>query len=139
MRRKENRGQTSCFPFSRRKKWETTSLAPIFRQQLFVAAMVAWCIPQGFAQDRRSVTEPRIPQSCAVLTASLHSSEGKLALADEAKLDTQRIQAALDSCPSGKAVELKAGPGGDTFLSGPLQLRAGVTLLVDAGVILFAS
>src|SRR5262245_57594789 len=109
------------------------------RQQLFVAAMVAWLIPQGFAQDRRSVTEPRIPQSCVVLTASLHSSEGKLALADETKLDTQRIQAALDGCSSGKAVELKAAPGLDSFLSGPLQLRTGVTLLVDAGVILFAS
>src|SRR5678815_2354509 len=108
-------------------------------RQLFVAALVAWCIPHAYAQDRRSVTEPRIPQSCSVLTASLHSSEGKLALADEAKLDTQRIQAALDSCGPGRAVELKAAPGRDAFLSGPLQLRAGVTLLVDAGVILFAS
>src|SRR5258708_722228 len=75
--------------------------------------------------------EPRISQSCATLTASLHSAEGKRASADEAKLDTQRIQAALDSCASGKTVELKAAPGRDSFLSGPLQLRAGVTLLVE--------
>jgi polygalacturonase len=107
--------------------------------QFFLVAMVAWCIPQGYGQDRRSVTEPRIPQACATLTAFLHSSEGKLAPTDEVKPDTQRIQAALDSCPSGKAVELKAAPGRDSFLSGPLQLRTGVTLLVDAGVILFAS
>jgi polygalacturonase len=55
------------------------------------------------------------------------------------KLDTLQIQAALDGCAPGKAVELKAAAGLDSFLSGPLQLRAGVTLLVDAGVILFAS
>src|SRR5262249_23823500 len=87
----------------------------------------------------RQVTEPHIPQSCATLTASLQSAEGRLVPADEGKLDSQRIQAALDSCAPGKAVELKAVPGRDSFLSGPLQLRAGGTLLVDAGVILFAS
>jgi polygalacturonase len=109
-------------------------------QGLFVTAvMLVWSIPQAYAQDGRRVTEPHIPQSCTTLTATLHSSEGKLALADETKLDTQRIQAALDSCSPGKAVELKAAPDRDTFLSGPLQLRDGVTLLVDAGVILFAS
>ena len=85
------------------------------------------------------MTEPRIPQPCTTLTASLQSSGGKLANADEGKLDTPRIQAALDSCGPGKAVQLKAAPGRDSFLSGPLQLRAGVTLLVDGGVILFAS
>ena len=107
---------------------------------LFVIAFTAmWCVPQSFAQDTRKVTEPRIPPSCATLTASLKSSEGKLAAADESKLDTQRIQAALDGCSAGRAVELKTAPGRDSFLSGPLQLRAGVTLLVDTDVILFAS
>jgi polygalacturonase len=106
----------------------------------FVAAVVsASCGALAYAQDGRSITEPRIPQSCITLTASLHSSDGKLAEADETKLDTQRIQAALDGCAPGKTVELKAAPGRDSFLSGPLQLRAGVTLLVDVGVILFAS
>jgi polygalacturonase len=106
---------------------------------IVTAVIAVWCIPQAYAQDERNVTEPHIPQSCTTLSASLHSSEGKLTVADETKLDTQRIQAALDSCAPGKAVELKALPGMDSFLSGPLQLRAGVTLLVDAGVILFAS
>jgi polygalacturonase len=106
---------------------------------LVTVAVAAWCVPQAYAQDTRNVTEPRIPQSCATLMASLSSSGGKLLEADEAKFDTQRIQAALDNCPAGKAVELKAAPGRDSFLSGPLQLRAGVTLLVDGGVILFAS
>jgi polygalacturonase len=103
------------------------------------AVMAVWCLPPTYAQDGRTVTEPRTPETCASVTASLHSSEGRLDAADESKLDTQRIQAALDSCSPGKAVELKSAPGRDSFLSGPLQLRAGVTLLVNAGVILFAS
>jgi polygalacturonase len=106
---------------------------------LVVSAMVSCCGTQGYPQDARNVTEPRIPQSCATLTASLHSSEGKLASSDESRLDTERIQAALDSCAPGKAVELKSGSDRDSFVSGALQLRAGVTLLVDASVILFAS
>jgi polygalacturonase len=104
-----------------------------------IVVVAAWFVSQAYAQDTRNVTEPRIPQSCATLTASLRSSNGKLSDADEVKLDTQRIQTALDSCAAGQAVELKGAPGRDSFLSGPLQLRAGVTLLVDGGVILFAS
>ena len=104
-----------------------------------IGLVTASCVSLAYAQDARTVTEPRFPQSCATLTASLRSSGGKLVEADETKLDTQRIQGALDNCPAGKAVELKAAPGRDSFLSGPLQLRAGVTLLVDGGVILFAS
>jgi len=76
---------------------------------LVVTAMVSCCGTQGYPQDARNVTEPRIPQSCATLTASLQSSEGKLASSDESRLDTERIQAALDSCAPGKAVELSPG------------------------------
>ena len=50
-----------------------------------------------------------------------------------------RIQKALDGCPKGQAVELKADGAHDAFLSGPLDLRAGVTLRVDAKTILFGS
>jgi len=108
-------------------------------RNIFVAAIIATFGSSAYAQDTRRVNEPRIPQSCTTLTASLHSTDGKLAEADEAKLDTQRIQSAIDGCASGKAVELKATSGRDAYLSGPLQLRAGVTLVVDTGVILFAS
>jgi polygalacturonase len=45
----------------------------------------------------------------------------------------------MDRCKRGQAVELKAGGGDDAFLSGPLYLRQGVTLLIDKGVILFGS
>ena len=61
------------------------------------------------AQDTRKVTEPVIPPSCFVLSAKLNAVDGKtLAEADEDKLDTNRIQKAIDACPKGQSVELKA-------------------------------
>jgi polygalacturonase len=85
------------------------------------------------AEDRRNVTEPVIPPICASLTATnswpLH----------EDKSDTARIQATLDQCQTGRAVELKTGGENDSFLSGPLFFHRGVTLLVSAGVTLYAS
>jgi polygalacturonase len=54
-------------------------------------------------------------------------------------LDTPRIQQALDKCTKGKAVLLHARGPANAFLSGPLELRDGVTLIVDKGVTLFAS
>ena len=93
------------------------------------------------AQDTRHVTEPAIPASCAVLTAQLAAIDGNrtIAEADEARLDTARIQKALDACPKGQAVELKPDGARNAFLSGPLDLRAGVALRIDARAILFAS
>jgi polygalacturonase len=88
------------------------------------------------AQDTRIVAEPVIPPSCAVLAAKLPT---RLSEADENKPDTARIQEALDRCGAGHAVELKGAGEAHAFLAGPLQLRAGVTLLVDGGAILFAS
>ena len=50
---------------------------------------------------------------------------------DEDKPDTARIQAAIDHCPAGQAVVLqRAAYRTDAFLSGPLQLRKGVVLVV---------
>ncbi len=93
------------------------------------------------AQDTRNVTEPVIPKSCTVLTAQLASVEGgkTVADADEAKLDTARIQKAIDGCAKGQAVELKSDGTHDAFLTGALDLRAGVTLAIDARTILFGS
>jgi polygalacturonase len=84
------------------------------------------------AQDLRHVTEPVIPPSCTVLTAR---STGP----DDAAPDTQRIQDALDRCEAGHAVELKPEGASNAFLSGPIQLRAGVTLVVDANTTLYGS
>lgn len=86
----------------------------------------------ALAQDSRVVTEPRIPAACAVVSA--HGAT-PAAVPDGANLDTARIQDAIDHCTSGKAVELNGG----SFVSGPLQLRSGVTLLIDRGATLFAS
>jgi len=58
---------------------------------------------------------------------------------DEGKLDTERIQKAIDSCGAGKAVELSSRLKAEAFLTGPLELREGVTLLIDKGVTLYGS
>jgi polygalacturonase len=97
---------------------------------LFFAATIA-C-----AQDTRNVTEPVIPPACITLTAELPAS---LSEADESKTDTLRIQRAIDGCAAGHAVELKAAGALKAFLSGPLQLRSGVTVAIDTGAILYES
>src|SRR5579863_444537 len=99
-------------------------------RKLLPLGLVPLCV--AIEKDQRSFPEPVIPHACASLAAGLASEKGKLREEDERKLDTARIQQALDSCPAGRAVELKPGPG-NAFLSGPLDLRRGVTLLVDAG------
>ena len=50
-----------------------------------------------------------------------------------------RIQQAMDHCTAGKAVVLQPDGAKQTFLSGPLTLRSGVTLVVDADASLAAS
>jgi polygalacturonase len=95
----------------------------------------------ALAQDTRNVVEPTIPAFCATLEAHLTSiNDGKfntLAPADESKPDTDRIQKAIDNCGKGKGVALQAHGDANAFLSGPLQLREGVTLVVDKGSTLF--
>ena len=110
-----------------------------------VAMRAAW------SQDTRAVTEPKVPPVCVRLEARLATpyKEGAVRSIDEDKLDTDRIQKAIDSCGAGKAVELAmyqhTEPGANqsvffnAFLTGPLDLREGVTLLVDKNVTLFAS
>ncbi|HEY4357164.1 MAG TPA: glycosyl hydrolase family 28 protein [Acidobacteriaceae bacterium] len=104
-----------------------------------IAFVVASFALSAGAQDTRHVTEPVIPASCTVLKAALHAKDNALAEADETKLDTKRIQSAMDTCGAGKAVQLKADGANNAFLSGPLELREGVTLLIDKGVTLYAS
>ncbi len=48
------------------------------------------------------------------------------------------LQAAIDQCAPGSAVKLIAGPHDGTFLSGPLQVKSGVTLWIDRGTTLRA-
>ncbi len=106
----------------------------------FVFALALSFSVTVFGQDTRNVTEPSTPPACATLAARI----GRMGLSiypdDENKPDTARIQAALDACAPGHAVVLKrASERTDAFLSGPLQLRRGVLLVVDRDAYLYAS
>ena len=91
------------------------------------------------AQDTRKVTEPHLPSACVTFNAEIAADRGVIAPGDEQKLDTERIQHAIDNCAEGKAVALRADGRKNVFLIGPIALRAGVTLVVDANTALVAS
>ncbi|HEY6456544.1 MAG TPA: pectinesterase family protein [Steroidobacteraceae bacterium] len=93
----------------------------------------------ALAQDMRHIEEPRVPQACVMLQARLTAVDGVLSPEAERNLDTARIQRALDHCAAGKAVELRSNGSKQIFLSGPLTLRSGVTLVVAANTSLAAS
>ncbi|MGA2438235.1 MAG: glycosyl hydrolase family 28 protein [Acidobacteriaceae bacterium] len=114
---------------------------------ILTAAAIAACTSLR-AQDTRSVTEPVIPPACitlkaALTTAQATSGEIEARANSNVRLDTARIQQALDRCPKGRAVELApdstSAAGHTAFLTGPIALRSGVTLLIDRGVTLYAS
>ena len=114
----------------------------VSRAAAICAALVVMCAPRLAAQDTRTVTEPSFPAtSCAVLTAQLAAVNNDLAAGSETSFDTSRIQNAINTCPAGEAVELALGNSGNSnaFLIQPITLAAGVTLLVDPGVTVFAS
>ncbi len=90
-------------------------------------------------QDTRVVTEPHIPASCATLEANIAANHGVISPGDERVLSTGRIQHAIDNCAAGNAVVLRAQGKRNVFLSGPLALRSGVTLVVSANTALVAS
>jgi polygalacturonase len=103
----------------------------------FVASAVAAALlcaqPPALAQDTRDVREPTLPKSCAVVTADA---------ATPGRDDAARIQKAIDLCTQGGAVHLAAGgdnKANTSFTAGPLTIGNGVTLVVDAGVTLYAS
>ena len=91
------------------------------------------------AQDTRTVTEPQIPAACVTLDAQIASNHGVIADKDELTPDTARIQEAMDHCAAGKAVVLRSSGAKNVFLTGPLSLRTGVTLVVEANTVLAAS
>jgi polygalacturonase len=106
----------------------------------FVSVAVAGIVAGAAeAQDTRTVTEPKVPAACATLTAELTPvADTTLADADERKLDTKRVQNAIDHC-YGRAVVLRAAGAKRAFLIGPIALRRGVTLVVDSNAIVFGS
>lgn len=102
------------------------------RKLTFLFILLSGALPLR-AQDTRKVTEPAIPPVCSTIEAHLTAD------IDENALDTRRIQEALDHCAPGHAVKLAQSGRFNAFLSGPIQLRSGVTLLVDARTTFFGS
>jgi polygalacturonase len=118
-------------------------------RRILIIIILAFTAAPLFAQDTRIVTEPKIPPTCAILQAGKIGEAESLSPEYEESTDTARIQKAIDGCAPGHAVELSRGkiqistlaaqfiP--NAFLSGSLELREGVTLLIDKGVTLYAS
>ena len=88
----------------------------------------------GVTGDTRTVTEPVYPPVCTVLTA-LQTTGGLV----ETSPDTTRVQAALNGCAVGQAVEFSANGSANAFIIQPITLPAGVTMLVDAEVTIYGS
>ncbi len=105
------------------------------------------CIAQAPAVatgDTRTVTEPVFPATCQTLQASFHDVNEDVPLAVETgntSLDVTRLQAALNACQgTNQAVELSMdASGNNAFLTGPISIPTGVTLLIDSGVTLYFS
>jgi glycosyl hydrolase family 28 len=123
-----------------RRSISAEDLESVVMRVLFAAVPLVLAVAtRVYAQDTRQVSEPRFPAPCATLDARLSASSGALPADAERQLDAARIQQAIDSCAAGHAVELRTAGSANAFLSGPLELRAGVTLRVMQGVTLFAS
>jgi|GEM_PF-1424807 len=114
-------------------------------QLLPCAAALLLLLPGAFARAQATgngtPTEPSFPTSiCSTLTAQTTTSNGMTGEPTSETDYTSTIQSALSACSSGKAVELTLGTSGqNAFVTGPIYIPAGVTLLVDAGVTVFAS
>ncbi len=119
------------------------SMRLLFVSSLFLVASAL------SSQDTRHVSEPKIPRACVTLQADVAAANGIIALADEQKLSTARIQDALDRCaaapdvqssaPLSRSVILKSKGKENVFLTGPLTLRPGVVLVVSRNTALVAS
>jgi polygalacturonase len=112
--------------------------AYLLRFRLLAGVLLCWSL-LAIAQDTRNVTEPHIPAICITLPAQLSAESNSFGAAGENKFDTSRIQEAIDHCAAGQAVELRPDGGHNAFLTAPLALKPGITLLVDVGVTLWAS
>ena len=101
--------------------------------------MRRWCVlftlvpVLAWSQDSRQVLQPQLPKPCTVLPA--HET-GPVQKKED---DQVRIQKAIDNCPVEHGVYLVKSNEFSAFTSGPLILRSGVTLVVDAGATLYAS
>lgn len=111
----------------------------LVRSILLALATTLGYLTTAPAQDARHVTEPVLPPACVTLDAQLAAPNHALDEKDEKKLDTARIQKAIDGCAKDHGVYLRAHQEQNAFLSGPLELRSDVALVLDRGVTLYAS
>lgn len=88
----------------------------------------------GVTGDPRIVTEPSYPPVCSTLTALQVVSSPV-----ETSPDTARVQAALNACTPGQAVEFSSNGANNAFIIAPITLPAGVTMLIDPDVTILAS
>jgi polygalacturonase len=88
----------------------------------------------GVTGDSRTVTEPTFPPVGTTLLAQQSASS-----LNQSLFDTTRLQNAINACRAGQAVELSASGSNNAFLTQPIVLKAGVTLLIDAEITLFGS
>lgn len=129
-----------------------SSIRSAIMAALGVLPLVFGFAATGRAQDSRTVTEPATPAPpyCQVLPASLPVPAGGLfdAAAEATPPDTARINAAIAACSAISrqssyrtpiVVQLAANGANLSFLSGPITMQSGVTLLVAPGVTLYAS
>ena len=91
------------------------------------------------AQQGSAAIEPFYPPICGYLDAQSPSKGGVLAAEAEQKLDTLRLQKAIDRCGKGRALVLRVNEENNAFVSGPLILRPDITLIVSRGVTIFAA
>ena len=105
----------------------------------FIPTIILSAAVAAVAQDTRTVKEPHVPAACVTLKAGIAADQGVIATRDEHSLDTARIQEAINGCAAGKAVVLRADGARKVFLTGPLTLRSGVTLVIDANTALVGS
>lgn len=122
--------------------WLGPAAGATVRAATAAVTSTAQAVPLPLATgDQRSVRRPVLPHVCAILSAQLSTATGQFATADETSPpDTARLQAALRRCAgTHRAVELVAFRGDNSFLSGPVTIGNDETLVMQAGVTLYAS
>jgi polygalacturonase len=123
-------------------------------QLLFFAAMAMAIAPAALASSAQAQAPTlggtsqqgadeagvvAVPKPCAVLMAHVGTTDDSVRHNLYVEVDTGRIQDALNFCDPGEMVVLEPQGDKDAFLAGPLILPRGVTLYLDAGVVLVAS
>ncbi len=112
--------------------------------------VLAFVTPHGTAQDTRIVVEPTFPPTCNIYPAPLQSTANGPAVgptqeeqATESRGEAHSLTEAFagNNCSPGQAVELSLGsdPSYNAFLLDPFSIPAGMSLIIDAGVTVYAT